>query len=140
MKITELSPPRTFVVGREVTVHIRHCANIELAADEQVTFVTESNGEFDVTRKSWGFYATPSLNGRLQKFGLRAVLVKNLDAKFYILLVESGKETDFQRYIDIDGITIVSWLDNDSEIACLEQKLKSAGKRKDGGHTSHSKK
>ena len=124
MKIIELDPPRVFTIRKESPLEIRHCANIKLEPDEQVTFVTESGGEYDVTRKSWGFYATPSLNGRLQKFGLRAVLVKNPDAKYYILLVESDREADFQRYLNDEGIIIVSWLDNDKDLGYLEQELK----------------
>ena len=54
------------------------CGRIALAPDEQVTFTTEAGGEYDVTRKSWGFYATPSINGRLKTFGLRAALVRNV--------------------------------------------------------------
>lgn len=124
MRIIELDPPRVFTIREGSPLEIRHCANIELECDEQVTFVTESGHEYDVTRKSWGFYATPSLNGRLQKFCLKAVLVKNPDAKYYILLVESSKEADFQRYLNDEGIIIVSWLDTDRELGYLEQKLK----------------
>ena len=28
-------------------------------------------------KKNWGFYSTPSINGRLKKFGLKCALIKN---------------------------------------------------------------
>src|SRR5688572_21632643 len=103
VKFTLIEPPREFEVGKTEIVKLKDCARIRLEPDEQVTFVTESGAEYDVARKSWGFYATPSLNARLQQFGLRALLVKSLAGKFYIFLVESGKEADCQRYLDIEG-------------------------------------
>jgi hypothetical protein len=124
MKFTPINPPRVFNIGRSEVIQMKDCAHIELQPDEQVTFVTESGAEYDVARKSWGFYATPSLNGRLSSFGLRGALVKSLGGRFYILLVESGKEADFQRYLDAEGHSIVSWLDTDSELEALERKLR----------------
>ena len=124
MKFEVSDPPRVFEVGRGESIQLRDCAHIELEPDEQVTFVTESGAEYDVARKSWGFYATPSLNGRLQRFGLRGVLIKGPDGKFYVFLVERGKEADFRRYLEIEGHTILSWLDNDSVLETLERKLK----------------
>ena len=77
MKIDSIDPPRTFEAGfpeHRVTLH--DCAHIHLNPDEQVTFCTESGAEYDIVRKEWGFYATPSLNGRLFRFHLLAYLVK----------------------------------------------------------------
>lgn len=124
MKLIRLNPPRTFNVGAREIIQMKDCAHIQLEANEQVTFLTESGAEYDVARKTWGFYATPSLNGRLQRFGLRAVLVKSPGAKFYLLLVESGKEAEFQQYLDSEEHTVIAWLDNDNALEALEQKLK----------------
>ena len=123
MKFTPTDPPRAFDVGRTVVAQLRDCARIELEADEQVTFVTGSGAEYDVARKSWGYYATPSLNGRLSRFGLRAVLVKALDTRYYVFLVERGKEADFQSYLDVEGHVVVWWLDSDDDLEALERKL-----------------
>ena len=71
MKFTENIPPRTFEVGGARRFLMADCGTLELDADEQITLVTESGAEYDVARKDWGFYATPSLNGRLESFGLR---------------------------------------------------------------------
>src|SRR5258708_1333337 len=100
MRFKQKQPPREFEVGFEKKGIIRDCGTMHLAADEQITFVTEESKEYDVTRKDWGFYAGPSLNGRLAKFNLRAVLVKNRIGRFFVMLVEHGKEHLFQRYVD----------------------------------------
>src|SRR5881628_2648488 len=77
MKVSERNPPREFQTGRGEPIVIRDCARIRLEPDEQVTFVTPAGAEYDVARKAWGFYATPSLNGRLLNFGLRAALIRS---------------------------------------------------------------
>ena len=130
MKFTIKDPPRVFTVrsfanGQDTGIKIKDCAQILLVADEQVTFVTATGGEYDVARKEWGFYATPSLNGRLAGFGLRAVLVKHqITKRFYLLLVESGKEKGFECYIQKEGHKIICWMDSNEALENLEKKLK----------------
>src|ERR1041385_9580558 len=123
VKLTMLDPPREFTVGIDGQVTVKDCAHIELKADEQVTFFTEAGSEYDVVRESWGFYATPSLNGRLLKFGWRAVLVKNRAGRFFVYLIERGKEADCEAYLDLERQTGVCWLDSDRELTKLEEKL-----------------
>lgn len=123
MKITKNSPPRIFEVGLGAPVKMTDCAHIELNPDEQITLKTEKGLEFDVARKSWGFYATPSLNGRLESFGLRGVLVKGPTGKFFVWLVESGKEEDFHDYLNTEKHHIICWLDNDESLNYLERAL-----------------
>ena len=92
MKFKPKQPPREYEVGFDKKGTIRDCGTMHLAPDEQITFVTEDGNEYDVTRKDWGFYAGPSLNGRLAGFNLRAVLLKNRIGRYFVLLVEKGKE------------------------------------------------
>ncbi len=119
VKFEEKKPPRTFEAGSDIKRIIKDCGMIKLSPDEQVTFVTESGNEYDLTRKDFGFYATPSLNGRLKEFNLRAVLVKNTQDRFFILLVENGKEDLFDKYIEEEKITIVTWLDDTETLSKL---------------------
>jgi hypothetical protein len=116
-----MDPPRTFLVGNGIL--IKDCGTIALAPDEQVTFLTDLGGQYDVVRKDWGFYATPSLNGRLLQFGLRGVLVQNQTGRYYVLLVEQGREESFQAYLTTEKLRIVHWLD--SEVVCrtLDQNI-----------------
>jgi hypothetical protein len=121
VKIDTIEPAREFEV---LGVQIKHTANIELEPDEQVTFVTASGTEFDVARKSWGYYGTPSLNGRLADHGLRAVLVRGeRSGKMFVLFVERGKEADFEEYIEWDRLRIVTWLDTHDATDELARKL-----------------
>ena len=68
MEFNKKNPPRKFKVGIKKEITIKDCGTIELQNDEQVTFLTGKSAEYDVARKSWGFYATPSINGRLKNF------------------------------------------------------------------------
>ena len=111
MKITEIKPPRKFQVS---SIEISHCANIEMSPDEQVTFVTESGKEYDVMRKSWGYFATPSINNRLKNSGFKTALIKDKSGKLFVCLIEEEKEEKFQSYLDSDGAGILCWLDDDS--------------------------
>jgi hypothetical protein len=119
MKFTPVEPPRGFTVG--AGIRLNDCGRIRLDADDQVTFTTEAGGEYDVVRKEWGFYATPSLNGRLPRFGLRPVLIKSRSSRFHILLVERGQEPAFEEYLKKAELTVVTWLDDDQHLADLER-------------------
>jgi hypothetical protein len=120
VKITPVDPPREYTAGRSAVV-IRDCGRVALAVNEQITFVTERGGEYDVARTSWGFYATPSLNGRLGAFGMRAALVKNPDGKFFVLLVEIVNQQAFDESLAAEGHTVVAWLDDASTLTAIER-------------------
>ncbi|MAT10619.1 MAG: hypothetical protein CMM02_06385 [Rhodopirellula sp.] len=125
MKINNNDKPREFIVGEKNDIIIKDCGRIILEDDEQVTFLTSSGAEYDVAKKDWGFYATPSLNGRLTSFGLRGVLIKNNKSKrFFVFLVEFGKETQFHNYCKNENLLIVTWLDSDEQLEKVEHKLK----------------
>ena len=120
MKFIKKDPARKFLVGDSKQFYISDCAEIHLEHDEQVSFKTESGAEYDVARKSWGFYATPSLNGRLLNFGLNAVLVINTHTcRYYILLVEEGKEDDFFEYCRDESLEVLCWLNSNEKLKRL---------------------
>ena len=121
MKFDEKNPPRAFPVGNTQKFDMKDCGNLRLEPDEQVTLTTESGGEYDVSRKDWGFYATPSLNGRLPSFGLRGVLIKNRDTgRFFVFLVENGRNAEFEEYLRVENLAIIAWLDSDESLKQLE--------------------
>ncbi|MCR9221866.1 MAG: hypothetical protein NXI21_16700 [Alphaproteobacteria bacterium] len=111
MDLTRIDPPRRFRVGRDGAIELSECARIALQPDEQVTFTTPAGGEYDVARKDWGFYATPSLNGRLPAHGLRPALCANAAGQLYLLLVETGCEEAFHAYLDGEAMRVLLWLD-----------------------------
>lgn len=120
MKFTPIDPPRRFeVAGGGLKLMLADCGRVALAPDEQVTFTTEAGAEYDVARKDWGFYATPSTNGRLRQFGLRAALVLSAFDRLFVVLVEKGKEEAFLAYVTADKQKLLCWLDDDGEVARL---------------------
>ena len=126
MKFTPQQPPRAFQVGPTGQITLLDYGKIRLEPNEQVTFTLPEGGEYDVARKEWGFYATPSLNGRLEQFGLRGVLIKNrVTGKYFVLLVERGKEKKFDEYCQQENLAVVMWMDSSRALESLEKKAKS---------------
>lgn len=124
MKFTPKDPPRRFPVGNAAKFDMRDCGTLELAPDEQVTLVTGGGAEYDVARKDWGFYATPSLNGRLEQFGLRGVLIRNRGTgRYFVLLVEKGREPAFDAYCAQENLAVVAWLDSTAALDALAARL-----------------
>ncbi|WP_119168009.1 hypothetical protein [Algihabitans albus] len=127
MKFAPKDPPRRFTVGNAALFEMKDCGELALESDEQVTFTTPGGGEYDVARKDWGFYATPSLNGRLPQFGLRGVLIRNrLTGRYFLLLVEQGREESFEAYCEQESLERVSWLDSDEALDGLRATLEAA--------------
>ncbi len=110
MKIAQYDPVRQFSVGHDGEIVLSHCGDVELAPDEQITFTSESGSEYDVVRKVWGYYATPSLNRRLPDHGLRPALVRSGEL-IYLLLVENGAEPAFHSYLESQNMEVMLWLD-----------------------------
>ena len=129
MRFEPKQPPRRFEVGNDVKFEMADCGRMHLAADEQITLTTEAGGEYDVARKGWGFYATPSLNGRLGRFGLRGVLIRNtLTGRYFVLLVERGQEDAFDGYIRQESLEIVAWMDSTEALDRLRAALRGGGR------------
>lgn len=122
MKIIKKNKPRKFIVGNKKKIIIKDCAKIFLNKNEQITFIGKNKLEYDVARKDWGFYATPSLNGRLKKFGLKSALVRSkISNMFYILLVEKNKKKEFNKYIKDENCEIITWLDSDKMLSKIKK-------------------
>jgi hypothetical protein len=122
LNLTEIDPPRTFEVGLR-GARLAHVADVQLEPDEVLTLKTPSGTELDVTRKDWGYYGSPSLNGRLRDFGLRAALALGVPRggeeapRMYLMLVEDGREQAFADYMEAEGMRVVAWLDSDEAVA-----------------------
>jgi len=125
LKFLPQRPPREFSVGTHGNITLWDHGKILLDPNEQVTFQLAGGAEHDVTRKEWGLYATASLNGRLEQSGLRGVLVKNkLTRRYFLLLVERGKEANFEEYCHTENLKTVAWLDSTRALQALEQRVK----------------
>ena len=111
MKIIEQKPPRKFRVGLDQSVELSDCGKVYLNSNEQVTFVTSEGREHDLCAKSWGFYATSSVNGRLKDQGFKTALVKNSRGRFYVMVVDKNKLNEFEAYLNSDKNHVEQWLD-----------------------------
>ncbi len=120
MKVDSKIPPREYRVGRDQAICIKDCAHIELGDDEQITLTTQSGTEFDILRKSWGYFATPSLNGRLLDFRLHAVMIRSPQEKFYLVLVEEAKRQEFLDYIAFENLEVAAWMDSNPSLEKLK--------------------
>ena len=108
-----IDPPRRFRVGEGGSIELSHVADVGLAPDEQVTFTAGSGSEHDVVRKSWGYYATGSLNRRLPDHGLRPALCAGPDGRTSLLLVERDERDEFDAYLAREGMSVLAWLDRE---------------------------
>lgn len=124
MRYAPVEPPRSYACGVDGAVVMHDVGRMTLAPDEQVTFTTPAGGEYDLARKEWGFYATPSLNGRLPRFGLHAVLVRNTRRQWFVVLVEEGGEEAFARYLADERLEVVCRLDSTPDLERLEAGLR----------------
>ena len=124
MKFEPKNPPRQFPVGNSIKFNMRDCGDVRLKPDEQVTFFTDSGCEYDVAAKDWGFYATPSLNGRLEQFNLRGVLIRNgSTGRYFVFLVERGRENLFTDYCLQENLNVVAWMDSTEALDDLATKM-----------------
>ena len=113
MKLEKIEPPRSFIASQNgKSKCIKHCASINLLPEEQVTFVTEDGKESDFCRTEWGFYATPSINKRLENFNFKTALVTNNKMSFFIMLVEKEKTELFFKVPQKFDENLVCWLNN----------------------------
>jgi len=107
VKIKTLKKPRLFTVN---DMSIKDYGKIQLNKNEMISFITKSKREYDFTAKDWGFYVTPSINGRLKKEGFKIALVKNNTGKFFIMAVENNKKILFKKYCSNDMLKIIKWM------------------------------
>lgn len=104
------------MVGKSQSIALNDMGSVELGHNEQITFMTEDGKEYDVCRKEWGYYATPSLNDRLRRFGFKTALAGNAKGQRFIMLVEDGKEEVFLKYLKDEDNFLVQWLDEDGTL------------------------
>src|SRR4051812_18548685 len=103
MRLDPVEPPRRFEVSGEALAHV---ADLELEPGELVT-MRAAGTAYDVTRKEWGWYATPSLNGRARDHGLRGALCRNDAGQAFVMLVETGREEPFAAYLAAQRMNVL---------------------------------
>ena len=108
MRITKKN--RKFKVGKKKGITLSHVATISLNKNEIITFKEEKK-EYDLAKKDWGYYGTPTLNKRLKNFGYLAALVRNkiLDT-YVVLIVNKDKKKVFLNYLKNEEMKVICWL------------------------------
>ena len=102
---------RKFVVGKRKNIILTDVGSIFLKDDENITLKNSKKKEYDICKKNWGYYGTPSLNKRLVKFGLEGALVKNKIFKTYaLMIVEKTKKKSFFKYLKREDMILICWL------------------------------
>ena len=111
MIIHKKKRPRKFCVSKKNKIFLKDVGKIHLNEDELLTIVSNNKKNYEICRKDWGYYATPSLNFRLKKNGFRTILAKQ-KKKFFILLIDIDKLKSFKQYAKIENYKIIKRLDN----------------------------
>tara|TARA_B110000503_G_C6878160_1_gene301538 strand:- start:10 stop:336 length:327 start_codon:yes stop_codon:yes gene_type:complete len=100
---------RKFKVGIN-NITLNEVAKISLKSNEMITFV---NGkiEYDIVKKNWGYYATPSINSRLLNFSLKTCIIKSkVTNNSFIILVQKNKKKEFNKYLKDEKCIVIKWL------------------------------
>ena len=106
---------RKFKPSKYSDIVLKDCGKIILNDNEQVTFSDKYNkkNDYDVTKKNWGYYATPSINGRLKKNNFISYIVLNKSTNlFFIMIVHKNKKNLFLKYLKKENLKIVTWPKN----------------------------
>ncbi len=115
MRIEQKEEPRRFNVGKNKKIVLSDWGRIFAGDDELLTFVTPKGKEYDICAKTWGFYATPSMNGRLKAQGFKSCLVKGDDKKLFVMVVDDSpdKLEEFRSYCSTEKMEIIRWFDEE---------------------------
>ena len=106
---------RKFKPSKYSDIVLKDCGKIILNDNEQLTFSDKYNkkNDYDVTKKNWGYYATPSINGSLKKNNFISYIVLNKSTNlFFIMIVHKNKKNLFLKYLKKENLKIVTWPKN----------------------------
>ena len=104
---------RKFRVGFKRNIIISDLGKIELLENEQISFTDESERSFDVTRKSFGYYLTSSIEPRLADNNYKVSIVQSrVTSRYFVLLVMEEKLLDFENYCDEEKLNVIAWITN----------------------------
>jgi len=70
---------------------------INLKSDQQITLIN-GKSEYDIAKKNWGFYVTPSIQKRLKKFNLEVYLISKSN-NYFLCLVKQKKKRLFKSFL-----------------------------------------
>ena len=102
---------RKFRPSKKSGVIITEKAKIYLKHNEQITLIDNNKNQYDIVKKSWGYYSTPSINKRLKNNNHIVCIVKNIENKtFFLFSVNIKKKIEFNKYLNKNKIKVIKWL------------------------------
>tara|TARA_B100000886_G_scaffold275859_1_gene199798 strand:+ start:2410 stop:2727 length:318 start_codon:yes stop_codon:yes gene_type:complete len=81
---------------------------VRLNKDEQLTFLFKKSN-YDIAKKNWGYYISPSLQTRCLKAGLKGVIISN-QTSLKFAFVHKSKIKIFLSYVKSNNFKVVSWI------------------------------
>ena len=93
---------------------LKDMGDVMLGNNEQITFRTESGKCNDVTKMTWGYYLSNSVNWTAKKQGFKtALVVSRMESvpRLFINLVEKEKLDEYGVYLEKNHSEVVVWLD-----------------------------
>ena len=108
MKIKKNKKIRKFSINNKI--NLKDVGKIYLKTNEQVTFIHSKKQEYDLCKKDWGFYATPSINSRLKNNNFITLIIQSKKfRKFYIHIVDKKKINEHKKYLKNEKLKIIKW-------------------------------
>ena len=102
---------RKFKPSPHSKIILKDCGKIFLNNDELVSFCSKNNNNsnYEITKKNWGFYATPSINKRLKNNNFETFIVVNKFKDFFIMIVYKNKKKLFLDNLKKNQLKKVPW-------------------------------
>ena len=101
---------RKFKPSSKSRVIITEKAKIYMKHNEQITLIDINKNQYDIVKKSWGYYSTPSINKRLKNNNHKACIVKNIEKKtIFLFSVNIKKKNEFNKYLKKNKIKVIKW-------------------------------
>ena len=94
---------------------------IKLNKNEQITFFLNKSN-YDVAKKDWGYYVSPSLQSRCYKAGLKAVIIYN-QKNFKFAFVQKKKINFFFNYLERKNYKVLSWIYRSTKFSKFFKKI-----------------
>ncbi len=90
---------RSWIVGTNKDIVITEKLKIKLNDNEQVSFVgTKKKINYEICKKNWGYYISPSIDKRLKDYGHTVYITKNKNGQVYLMAVDFKKIKRFILY------------------------------------------
>jgi hypothetical protein len=90
---------RSWIVGDKKDILITEKIKIQLDDNEQVSFVEKKNmTSYEICKKNWGYYVSPSIDKRLKDYGHKMYITKNQYGQVYLMAVDLKKIKKFTLY------------------------------------------